>query len=58
MNRAEFFALVANRPECELVCIQWAYWLAKNAHRPFLRDGGERFFEHPRAVAVSLIEHG
>jgi len=58
MNREEFFGLISERPHTEMEQIRWAYWLAKNAHRPFYRDGGERFFEHPRAVAVSLIEHG
>ena len=58
MNRNDFFALVSDRPAVEMEQIRWAYWLAKNAHRPFYRDGGGRFFEHPRAVAVSLIEHG
>jgi GTP pyrophosphokinase len=58
MNREEFFALISDRPHAEMEQIRWAYWLAKNAHRPFCRDDGERFFEHPRAVAVSLIEHG
>lgn len=58
MNREEFFTLISDRSHTEMEQIRWAYWLAKNAHRPFYRDGGERFFEHPRAVAVSLIEHG
>lgn len=58
MNRAEFFARVSDRPTVESGRIQLAYWLAKNAHRPFYRDSGERFFEHPRAVALSLVAHG
>ncbi len=58
MNRNEFFSLVSDRPTVELGRIQLAYWLAKNAHRPFKRDNGDRYFEHPRAVAVSLIKHG
>jgi GTP diphosphokinase / guanosine-3',5'-bis(diphosphate) 3'-diphosphatase len=58
MNREEFFALISDRPHAEMERIRWAYWLAKNAHRPFYRDGGGRFFEHPRTVAVSLMEHG
>lgn len=58
MDRAEFFALLADRPTAELAHIQLAYWLAKNAHRYFTRDNGERYFEHPRGVAVSLITHG
>lgn len=58
MNRAEFFALVSDRPTAELARIQLAYWLAKSVHWPFRRDSGESYFEHPRAVAVSLVEHG
>jgi guanosine-3',5'-bis(diphosphate) 3'-pyrophosphohydrolase len=58
MNREEFFRMVSDRPTSELGRIQLAYWLAKNAHRPFLRDNGERYFEHVRAVAVSLVAHG
>ena len=58
MNRAEFFYLVSDRPTTDLARIQLAYWLAKNAHRPFKRDNGERYFEHPRNVAASLIAHG
>ncbi|MGB7957902.1 MAG: HD domain-containing protein [Minisyncoccia bacterium] len=58
MNRAEFFARISDRPTVELARVQLAYWLAKNAHRPFFRDGGERYFEHPRAVALSLVDHG
>ena len=58
MNRTEFFGLVSDRPTVELGRIQLAYWLAKNAHRPFKRDNGDRYFEHPRAVAVSLVKHG
>ena len=58
MTRDEFFALISDRSHAEMEQIRWAYWLAKNAHRPFYRDGGGRFFEHPRAVAISLIDHG
>jgi len=58
MNRNDFFLLVSDRPTTELARIQLAYWLAKNSHRPFKRDNGERFFEHPRSVARSLIVHG
>ena len=57
MNRKEFFRMVSDRPTGELTIVQHAYWLAKNAHRPQVpRDNGERYFEHPRAVAISLIE--
>jgi GTP pyrophosphokinase len=58
MNRNDFFARVSDRPTVELRRIQLAYWLAQNAHRPFHRDSGEPFFEHPRDVALSLVNHG
>jgi len=58
MNRADFFQLIANKSSDELVLIQRAYWISKVANRPFVRDSGERSFEHSRAVAVSLIAHG
>lgn len=59
MNRAGFFALLRGLPYGDLVQIQTAYWLAKNAHRPQApRDNGDRYFEHPRQVAVILIERG
>ena len=36
--------------------IDWAYQLAKSAHRAQQREGGERYFEHPRAVALILLD--
>lgn len=57
MNRAEFFRMISDRPTGELTIIQHAYWLAKNAHRPQKpRDNGDRYFEHPRSVAISLVQ--
>ena len=38
--------------------IEWAYSLAKNYHRSQKRKGGDRYFEHCRAVALLLIEFG
>lgn len=59
MNRIEFFGLLSGMSAGDLLQVQMAYWLAKNAHRPQApRDNGERYFEHPRSVAVSLIERG
>jgi (p)ppGpp synthase/HD superfamily hydrolase len=57
LNRMKFFERIANLPAGDLLEIQGAYWLAKNAHRPEQpRDNGERVFEHPRGVAWTLIE--
>lgn len=60
MNRKEFFNLARKSLRMEkedLDQLQWAYWLAKNAHRNQKRDCGERYFEHCRRVAVSFIKH-
>ncbi len=59
MNRAKFFGLLSGLPSSALTQIQEAYWLAKNAHRwQKPRDNGDRYFEHPRRVAITLIERG
>lgn len=58
MNREVFFGLLRDLPPGDLLEIQRAYWLAKEAHRTQLRDGGERYFTHPRGVAVGLITRG
>ncbi|MFH0890853.1 MAG: HD domain-containing protein [Candidatus Liptonbacteria bacterium] len=60
MNRRSFFGdLLRGLPYGDLIQVQTAYWLAKNAHRyqPG-RDNGDRYFEHPRQVAVLLIQRG
>lgn len=60
MNREDFFhslPLDSYRPE-ELLRVQHAYWMAKEGHRKQKRDGGQRYFEHPRGVALILIELG
>lgn len=58
MNRDEFFHKLPSRRDDETLAIQSAYWLSKTVHREQWRDGGERYFEHPRRVALSLIDHG
>ncbi len=60
MNRSKFFyslPLERYSPE-DLRRIQLAYWLAKEGHRTQHRDDGERYFEHPRAVALICVEMG
>ncbi len=37
--------------------IETAYNIAKDAHREQFRDSGERYFEHPRAVALIMLNH-
>jgi GTP pyrophosphokinase len=36
--------------------IMFAYDLSKSAHRTQYREGGERYFEHPREVALILMD--
>lgn len=58
MNRAEFF----DRLNLELWdlngrrLIQAAYELAKLGHAKQTRDGGDRYFNHPRDVARLMVE--
>jgi (p)ppGpp synthase/HD superfamily hydrolase len=59
MNRDEFFHIIQqHRNAEEIEQIQHAYWLAKRGHEKQFRDDGERYFNHPRRVALSLIEFG
>ncbi len=58
MNRDEFFHKLTPRSPQEIETLQTAYWLSKIVHREQKRDDGERYFEHPRRVASSLIDHG
>ncbi len=58
MNRVKFFTSIPAMPQDQRRLIQWAYFLAKKAHDGHTRDTGERYFEHLRAVALLLIEHG
>lgn len=36
--------------------IDLSYQMAKAAHRGQMREGGERYFEHPRSVALILLD--
>jgi len=59
MNREMFFMLLERDVSPSgLLLIQKAYWFAKNVHDWQRRDSGERYFEHPRAVATMLIDRG
>jgi hypothetical protein len=59
-NRDTFFRRVAKflpelDPRYQGICK--AYEIAKDAFREIERDGGERYFEHLRAVALILLEY-
>jgi len=61
INRAAFFERIekVGLGGVELPDILVAYWLAKEAHRvQEPRDGGGRYFEHPREVAWLLLDYG
>lgn len=61
MNRKEFFEQINGLgfiSTNEIPRISRAYWLAKEVHRTQKRDGGERYFEHCRRVAILQMEAG
>lgn len=59
-DRAAFFSLVAKHFPVggrDYLLIENAYNTAKNAFRNETREGGDRYFEHLRAVALIVMEH-
>ncbi len=59
-GRETFFRLVDQRfprGSSEYQMIERAYSTAKDAFRPLQREGGERYFEHLRSVALILMVH-
>lgn len=57
IHREEFFSVIDNALGTEdRERIEWAYSLAKYYHRPQVRDSGEKYSEHCKAVALILIE--
>lgn len=58
MTRGEFFTMIESRAgRYDAERIHWAYWLAKHVHREEKRKTGERYFEHVRRVAYTLIQN-
>lgn len=56
INKDAFFKkLIANLPESVINEIAFAYDLSKYGHYKQERDGGIRYFEHPKAVAYSIF---
>lgn len=53
----DFFEELALRHPRDVQLIEWAYWIAKNAHKGQKRDHGERYFEHCKRVALALSAH-
>jgi GTP diphosphokinase / guanosine-3',5'-bis(diphosphate) 3'-diphosphatase len=57
-NRQEFFEGLPPLPQDDRIKVQWAYDIGKMCHQGQYRDDGARYFEHVRAVAQLLIDHG
>ena len=55
-NRKTFLARVSHLSEYDRMLIEYAYDLTKESHSTQLRDGGERYFEHARSVALILMD--
>ncbi len=56
VGREQFADLLRIRlTPSELRRVMRAYKLAKNGHKGQLREDGERYFEHPKAVALILV---
>lgn len=56
-TRTTFIARLQNRfSQSDIQLIEYAYDLSKSAHRTQNRDSGERYFEHPRAGCLILMD--
>jgi len=56
-NRETFLKRLESRfSQEEIEDIDFAYDIAKEAHRPAVRDGGMRYFEHPRSGCLIMID--
>jgi len=55
-NRKAFFDRLTHLNSREVELVDTAYDFGKYAHRMQQRKTGERYFEHPRAVALILID--
>lgn len=56
-NRESFLKRLNGKcTEEEIILIELAYDLSKEAHRPTQRDGGVRYFEHPREMCLILMD--
>lgn len=56
-NRQTFLdRLKGHFSQVDIDLVEFAYDLAKEAHRPQKRDGGERYFEHPRAGCLIMMD--
>ncbi len=56
-NRETFFKRLEGKlSKEEIRDIDFAYDISKEAHRPAIRDEGMRYFEHPRAGCLIMID--
>lgn len=55
-NRERFFKRLEEFLPEEIDLISFAYDISKEAHRPQVRETGERYFEHLRRTSIILID--
>mgnify|MGYP001563996568 CR=1 FL=1 len=56
-NRETFLKRLEGKfSEEEIEDVDFAYDIAKEAHRPAVRDGGMRYFEHPRSGCLIMTD--
>lgn len=56
-TRKTFFErLIGKMSEADIALVEFAYDLSKEAHRTHKRAQGERYFEHPRAGCLILMD--
>src|SRR3990170_8757988 len=56
-NRSQFLSIAECLiPPEDMRYVRAAYQLSKGAHRNQKRDGGRRYFDHPREVALILMK--
>lgn len=56
-NREAFFKRLEGKfSKEEIESIDFAYDIAKESHRPAVRDGGMRYFEHPRSGCLIMTD--
>lgn len=55
-NRETFCARFGDLPDKDRHSILWMYDAGKTGHRGQKRDTGERYWEHPRAVALIMLD--
>jgi (p)ppGpp synthase/HD superfamily hydrolase len=55
-NRETFQTRIVGLSQTQRMLIDFAYDMAKESHRPQLRDDGGRYFEHTREVPIIIMD--